>query len=133
MNDYELFEDRLSGFFRQCLTMGYDYDGAWSLALNSEEGRGLLERDYTFFIHFLGAAVAVKANDSMGSSYDRSFHIKVNMRVLMLLADLIYRAHEQFKMRYEDIFKKMSPNNFMETCGNILGNYDDKLIKTYLL
>lgn len=42
-------------------------------------------------------------------------------------------AHNKYNIQYENMFDKFNLDNFIEECGNVLGNYDDKLIKTYLL
>ena len=40
---------------------------------------------------------------------------------------------QPLSIRYKDMFKHISLNEFMKICGNVLGNYDDKLIKAYII
>ena len=128
-----LISDKIAGFFQGALYLGYDYDKAWSLLLNSKQGQGILKNNYEFSVHHQGRVSAEKADKDIGDLYDKSDSIEADVNTLRLLADFIIMAHRQFKLKYSDIFKNMSLNEFMKTCGNVLGNYDDKLVKTYLL
>ncbi len=55
------------------------------------------------------------------------------MREAELIASLIYMAHYTFGLDYEHMFDNCEPNKFFGTCLPVLGNYDDKLIRRYLL
>ena len=131
--DMEIFTDRLAGFLYQALTMGYDYNNAWKLLLNSKQGRGILERDYTYFIHFQGRTDADKAEEDIGNTLVKTHDVEIELNKLDLLANFVYLADRDFHISYDKMFEKISLNDFMKTCGNILGNYDDKLIKAYLM
>ena len=133
MDDQTLINEKVTGFFLGALRMGYDYNDAWSLLLNSRQGQGILSNEYEFSVHFQGTDSARKADACLGDKYSKDHKYKPDLEALKLLADLIDTAHNRFGIPYSEIFKKTSLNSLMETCANVLGNYDDKLIKAYLL
>ncbi|MBO4395639.1 MAG: hypothetical protein J5819_04770 [Eubacterium sp.] len=133
ISDQELINEKVAGFFLGAMRMGYDYDDAWSLLLSSKQGQGILNNEYAYSVHFQGTDSARKANMELGTNYNTGTGIEPDIRQLELLADLIDIAHNRFGIEYKDIFKKTSLNDFMDTCGYVLGNYDDKLIKGYLI
>ena len=65
-------------------------------------------------------------------AYNKS-HEEEDPDVMMCLGNFIEFDHIEFKMPYKDIFKKCSIGGFRNRCRNVLGNYDDKLVKAYLL
>lgn len=130
----ELLVDKISGFFWKALDLGYDWKDAWDLLLNSEEGQGILNLDYTYLVHHSGGTSAIKANEKLGNNYKKNSNIEVNdIYLFTLLAEFILLAHEQFNIDYKDIFSKMDLNEFMKSFGIALGNYDSKIIKNFLL
>lgn len=133
MTNQELINDKITGFFMRALQRGYDYSDAWSLLLSSKQGQGILNNDYAYSVHFQGSASADKADKDLGCNFQRIYHIEPDINKLQLLAELISMAHYRFGIKYEDIFKNMNLDEFMKVCGGVLGNYDDKLVKTYLL
>ena len=133
MTTEDLIKDKITGFFMRALQNGYNYNDAWELLLQSKQGQGILNNDYTYSVHFQGSASADKADKEIGNRFVKSHHIKPDVEKLLLLAELISLAHSRFGMRYENIFSNISLDDFMNECGNVLGNYDDKLIKTYLI
>ena len=76
---------------------------------------------------------ADKADADIGYKYKKESNINATISQLELLADFISLAHNRFNIKYTDMFKNIPLSEFMSTCGNVLGNYDDKLIKTYIL
>ncbi len=133
MDDRALINEKVTGFFLGALRMGYDYDDAWSLLLESRQGRGILSNDYEFSVHFQGTDSARKADVCLGDKYLKEHKYEPDLFKLKLLAELIDLAHNKNGISYKDMFKKTTLNDFMDTCGVVLGNYDDKLIKAYLL
>ena len=128
-----LINEKVTGFFIGALGLGYSYDDAWSLLLNSKQGQGILNNEYKYSVHFQGRASADKADEDIGYKYNKSSNIKATVTQLSLLAEFISLAHNRFNIKYTDMFKNISLNEFMNICGNDLGNYDDKLIKTYII
>lgn len=133
MKDRVLIRDKVSGFLLEAALLGYSWDDAWSLLLNSKQGRGILNNDYTYSVHFQGMASAMKADADIGHLYKKNSHVEVTSRLTDLIADFIDTARYVFNIDYDHMFSRMSFGEFMATCGNALGNYDDKLIKAYLL
>lgn len=133
MNTTALINEKVAGFFIGALDLGYDYDDAWSLLLNSTQGNGILNNNYRYSVHLQGRASAEKADTDIGKKYRKTSHIKPEVIKLELLSEFISMAHERFGIPYKDIFKNISLNEFMRLCGNVLGNYDDKLITTYIV
>ena len=133
LRDSELFCDRVSGFLYELLNYGYNYNEAWNLLLASKEGMGILNRDYTYFIHFQGRASADKVLQNLGKNLEDSKNIKIDVIQLKLLTNLIYMANKEYGIPFSDMFNKTELEKFIKKCGVVLGNYDDKLIKTYLL
>lgn len=129
----KLINEKIEGFFIGALDLGYSYDEAWSLLLDSEQGVGILNNDYKYSVHLQGRASAEKADNIIGYKYKKSSNIKPDLLKLEMLANLIDLAHYEFKIEYKDMFNNISLSKFMEACGSILGNYDHKLIKTYLI
>lgn len=125
--------ERMGSFFVGAQQMGYSLNDAWSLMLNSTQGQGLLRGDYLYAEHLQGIATAHKADADIGDKYTERHVRNIDIDILYLLADLIEMANEQFNIPYEKVFEKCSINDFVSMCGNVLGNYDDKLIKRYLL
>lgn len=130
--DKEEKKDRLAGFLVGAQRLGYTLNDAWDLLLHSREGSGILNDDYEFAVHHQGITSARKADAHTLKKYDKSHPSDPDIIQMKLLADLIERAHQQYKIPYEAIFNKMDPQTFMKTCGSVLGNYDDKLIRLYL-
>ena len=128
-----LINEKVTGFFIGALDLGYSYDDAWSLLLNSKQGQGILNNDYAYSVHHQGRVSADKADADLGNKYKKNSNIKATISQLELLADFISLAHDRFYIEYTDMFKNIPLSKFMSTCGNVLGNYDDKLIKTYIL
>ncbi len=133
MTTAELINEKVAGFFIGALDLGYDYNEAWSLLLNSTQGRGILSNEYKYSVHLQGRASAEKADADIGKRYAKKSKIKPDVIRLELLSEFIDMAHNRFGIQYKDMFKHISPNEFMRICGNVLGDYDDKLIKAYIL
>lgn len=133
LSTISLINEKVTGFFIGALDLGYSYDDAWSLLLNSKQGQGILNNDYVYSVHHQGRVSADKADADLGNKYKKNSNIKATISQLELLAEFISLAHNRFNIEYADMFKNISLSEFMSTCGNVLGNYDDKLIKTYLL
>lgn len=131
--DYEAKLDRMTGFFVGALRMGYSLNDAWKLMLNSTEGTGILEENYTYSVHHQGITSAQKADKAHGQEYDHDSNEEDDIFRLSLLVDFIEMAHKRFNLSYSHIFDKMSIGDFYKECGIVLGSYDDKLLKTYLL
>ncbi len=89
--------------------------------------------EYMYAEHLQGIATAQKADADIGDVYQNRSVRKINVEQLYLLAEFVEYAHDSFKIPYEKIFKKCDIETFMQKCGDCLGNYDDKLIKRYLL
>lgn len=125
--------DRITGFFLGSLRMGYSMDDAWKLMLNSKQGRGILNEDYEYCIHHQGIVSAEKADKDMGYKFKKGVSTEPNIDNLYALADFIEIAHGEFNLPYATMFNKYPIGKFFDECGVLLGNYDDKLIKRYLL
>ncbi len=69
MTDRELYVNRMAGFFLGATRLGYDYNETWSLMLNSEQGRGILNREYLYVEHHQGIPSANMADELLGSNY----------------------------------------------------------------
>ena len=131
--DKQLINEKVAGFFIGALDLGYNYDDAWSLLLNSKQGQGMLNNEYAYSVHFTGRASADKADADIGYKYAKNSNIKPSVDKLTLLAEFICMAHYDFNIEYANMFKKTPLSKFMKVCGNVLGNYDDKLIKAYII
>lgn len=125
--------DRLAGFLIGAQREGYSLDTSWDMLLNSKQGQGILNDDYEFAVHHMGIASAKKAIKDIGKNYKRGHELDPDISTMLLLATFIETANKKFKIPYENIFKKISISEFMEKCGYVLGNYDDKLIKEYIM
>ena len=131
--DKKLFIEKLTGFLYGAVELGYDYDNAWKLLTNSPQGLGLLAGDYDYLVHFKGRVTAKKADSEIGNTLEKNYTMKTTVRSMESFAKFIEYAHDKFDISYDIIWNNISPNEFMLTCGSVLGNYDDKLIKTYIL
>lgn len=125
--------ERMGSFLTGAMLMGYSLFDAWDLMLKSVQGQGLLRGEYMYAEHLQGIATAQKADADIGDVYQNRSVRKINVAQLYLLAEFVEYAHDSFKIPYEKIFKKCDIETFMQKCGDCLGNYDDKLIKRYLL
>jgi len=125
--------DRMAGFLIGAQQLGYSLNNAWDLLLSSEQGNGLLNDEYAYAVHHQGIATAEKADASIGFKYKKGKPKNVNIDQMLLLANFIEFTNKTFNVPYKDIFKKISIQDFMKTCGAVLGNYDDKIVKGYIL
>ena len=133
LSTISLINEKVTGFFIGALDLGYSYDDAWSLLLNSKQGQGILNNEYAYSVHHQGRVSADKADADIGYKYKKDSNINATISQLELLADFISLAHNRFNIKYTDMFKNIPLSEFISTCGNVLGNYDDKLIKVYIL
>ncbi len=125
--------DRIAGFLTGAQRLGYDIDSAWDLLLNSRQGIGMLNNDYEFSVHHQGITSAIKADADYGFGYNKTQQSEPDISQMNLLAELIEIAHNKFDVSYEKMFSKTKLSEFMRICGNALGDYDDKLIKAYII
>ncbi len=130
------WQNCLISFFIGALDDGYDFDGAWLLLLNSSVGQGILNHEDRYN-GLEGFDVVALAEQETGLVPDRLKAMDCSqwrdLRHLRNLANVVLLAHYRMGIPYEDLFHKMSINEFMFECGIALGDYDDKLIKAYLL
>lgn len=130
------WQNCLTSFFLGALENGYDFNNAWLLLLNSSVGQGILNHKEKYK-GLEGFDVVILAEQETGLSQDFSKNVDCSMWHslwhLNNLSNLIFLAHFNMGISYDDLFKKMSINEFMFECGTTLGDYDDKLIKNYLL
>lgn len=125
--------DRMTGFFLGSMRMGYSLDDAWKLMLSSKQGRGILNEEYEYCIHHQGIVSAEKADKDLGYKFKKGKGVEPNLDNLYCLSAFIEMANQDFDLPYETMFNKYPIGQFFDDCGVILGNYDDKLIKRYLL
>ena len=129
--------DRIAYFLIGALGLGYSLNDAWHLLLHSKEGLGILNNEYTYVVHFMGIPSAQKADKENGGKYNKCIpdidKIVEETFYLELLGEFIEFVNNYFHVPYDQIFNKMSIQDFYETCGHVLGNYDDKLYKRYLM
>lgn len=129
----EIKNDKFAGFFIGAGKLGYSMEDTWKLMLNSRQGLGLLNDEYAYVVHHSGEATAIKADEEYGNSYKKQKPEKRTYEEMFLLGDFIENANKNFHLNYKDIFHNISITDFVNQCGYVLGNYDDKLIKRYLL
>ena len=125
--------DRILGFLCRALELGYSYDEAWDLFLNSTQGKGIQENDPWYIEHLQGRPLAEKADRELGHNYKKMSNIDYDFDRLEALVYLIEMAHSQYNIDYQHIFSKMSLSEFMKECEVCIGDYDNKLIKIYLI
>ena len=112
---------------------GYGLTNTWDLMLNSKQGRGILEEDYVYVIRQEGYPSYQDAIQEHGNRYKKLDTVRIyKLDELRLLAEFIERITERYNLEYEDLFRKMSLDDFMAKCGYALGNYDVKLYEIYL-
>ena len=124
---------RIGEFLYQGLLMGYTYSEGYDLFLNSEQGYGIMHNNYTYVIHHTGRTSAIKADKVYGNRYKKTWKGKADGDLCMLLAEFIQLCHNFYKIPYKKIFAKISVDAFMDKFGFVLGNYDHKLVKEYIL
>ena len=125
--------DKIAGFLRGGCELHYSYDDIWKLLLQSTFGQKILQDDYRYVYHVQGRWTAREADREIGDRFEKQSTDMISVEQSNLLAELIETAHDRFAIPYEEIFQKTSLSGFMEQCGSVLGNYDDKLIKNYLI
>lgn len=84
-------------------------------------------------MHIQGITSSKEANREIGHLIKKGKPLKMDVPTSNLLGNFIILAHEKFKLPYETMFSKCSISEFMDRCWYVLGNYDDKLIRTYLM
>lgn len=133
MRHFDLKCNKIAGFFLGTLRMGYSLDDAWDLMQTSKEGKGILCDDEWYCVHVQGISSAKMADSENGYKYKKNGTLRPTVREMELLAEFIEATHIKFNLSYKDIFKKCPLGVFYKKCGNILGNYNDKLVNVYLL
>lgn len=125
--------DKIAGFLMGGCELHYSYDDIWKLLLQSTSGQKILQEDYRYVYHVQGRWTAREADQEIGDRFEKHSADTMSVEQSNLLAELIETAHDRFAIPYEKIFQKTSLSDFLERCGLVLGNYDDKLIKSYLM
>ncbi len=131
--DYDLKCDKLSGFLCGAMRLGYSLDDAWSLLLSSRQGQGILNGEYLYCEHREGIVSAEDADRDLGKYYTKNEVVDPDVDSIDLLAEFIENTHLWFKIDYKDIFNKYSIGKFYKDFGYLLGDYDSKLVRAYLL
>ncbi|MDD6401469.1 MAG: hypothetical protein PUG10_07670 [Lachnospiraceae bacterium] len=124
---------RIGEFLYEAIRMGYSYNDSYKLLLTSKQGIGILSDKYEYVIHHTGRTSAIKADCEYGINYNKSNQSKVNGNTCSLIAEFIQLCHRQYNIPYDKIFSKISLEDFMKQLGNVLGNYDHKLVREYIL
>lgn len=133
MRHFDYKCNKIAGFFLGTLRMGYSLDDAWQLMQTSEEGQGILQDDEWYCVHVQGISSAKMADKKNGHKYIKNSILRPTVREMELLAKFIEGTHIKYNIPYSKIFSKYSIGEFYKKCGNVLGNYDDKLVRAYLL
>ncbi len=58
---------------------------------------------------------------------------KADYNHIELFVRFVLYAHDVMELPFENIFSKMKVNDFLNQVGTNLGNYDEKLVKNYLM
>ncbi len=116
----------MTDFLYEGLLLGYSYNDIWSSLVWILSNPSCEVLRY----HMLGRNAA---SQFLVCYAERNYNIKPDLFRLEALVLLIELAHNNFNMPYVKIFSKMSLDEFMDTCGDVIGDYDDRLIKMYLL
>ncbi len=125
-------EDRLISWFLCAFSKGYDYEGAWNMCINTNAGRGILYNEDNYK-DVDGSALFELATFETDLYENYTFsQPKLDYTNICLFVNFVLYANRVVKMPFEKIFVKMSVNKFLNTVGYALGDYDNKLIRTYL-
>lgn len=133
ISKYDLKCDKLSGFLYGATQLGYSLDDAWDLLQKSKQGKGILNGEYLYCEHIEGISSAKRADRDIGFNYKKGSPKYYDLGDVDLLAYFIENTHIDFNIPYSDIFKKYNIGRFFKDYKHILGNYDSKLVRQYLL
>lgn len=86
-----------------------------------------------YCVHHQGITSAQKADQKFGYKFKKGKPTEPKMMSISCFADFITNMHIIFKASYRDFFNKYPIGKFYDDFGNMLGWYDEKLFKAYLL
>lgn len=124
--------EKMACFLYAGMDLGYSLHDTWNLMLTSKQGKGILNEEYIYVIRQEGMPSFNEALEEYGCKKTVKQIKRYRLADLRLLAEFIELITETYQLPYEDIFTKMTIDEFMETCAIILGNYDFRLYEEYL-
>lgn len=126
--------DKIAGFFNFGWRDGYKTSDLWWLMRNSTSGRGMLNNNPLYTEHHQGSRSLSLAFEEINPTFEKEnppFGDHVDLS--NLFGYFIEFAHGSFNLDYNHMFDKYPIDDFIKDFGFALGNYDDKIIKKYLL
>ena len=132
---------QMGEFFARGAYEGYRLRDVWEMMLTTKPGRGLLiDEDYIYFEHNSGGTDFYLALEECKGKYPHKEQSLQHFKDLYgtgtraeLLAEFIEFAHSRFNLEYEKIFSKFDIESFFDRFGKFLGNYDDRIVRDFLL
>ena len=111
----------------------YSPNAAYTLLLNSEWGRGILQSDHYYIQKHLGAYDFIMAHKETKGKYKDKKPARYSNYVYFRLAELIITAYTDTNLTYETMFEKTDLDTFLKYTHQSIGDYNEKLIDIWLI
>lgn len=132
-NEYRCIEDKIAGFFMQGRYLGYSYSDIYDLFLNSREGQGIRNNEYAYAVHWQGRYLFEVALEKSNKKYKKGKSEILKPEFTISIARLLLMAHNEYDIEWNHMFDLISMDDFIKDKGIVIGDYDDKLIRRFLL